>query len=152
MFHYQIITSDCKTSPTCNPKHTTLQVTRPFITLANPFCQLSLVPWPEPNLEILWLQRQACLDRITLHCIQNGSVVDVLCWKNLVGTDQAEENGIKFAVGELLADTHATTSTIAIVEGSGPFGLVEEAFREEQRRILVLAVVVVGSPSILELH
>lgn len=125
--------------------HLQPQLLCPLFTFAKPLLQQILVPWLEPNLEVLGLHRQTRRNRIRLEAIHNGLIPRILRRRELKRRNQPNKRSEQLSIREMRARTHARASAVAVVWGARAVGDVEVALWIEMVGVFkVLFVVICG--------
>lgn len=95
--------------------HVTLQILRPPLRLRNPAIQHLAIPRPEANFKRLGIHCQSIRQFITAHTIQHGTIFRISRLDDFKRRDEFQKCRVQFAVGEMAADTHAASGSVAIV-------------------------------------
>lgn len=93
----------------------TLQILRPPLRLRNPAIQHLSIPRPEANFKRLGIHCQSIRQFITTHTIQHGTIFRISRLDDFKRRDEFQKCRVQFAVGEMAADAHATSGSVAIV-------------------------------------
>lgn len=95
--------------------HVALQILRPPLRLRNPAIQHLSIPRPEANFKRLGIHCQSIRQFITAHTIQHGTIFRISRLDDFKRRDEFQKCRVQFAVGEMAADTHAASGSVAIV-------------------------------------
>lgn len=93
----------------------TLQILRPLLRLRNPAIQHLAIPRPEANFKRLGIHCQSIRQFITTHTIQHGTIFRISRLDDFKRRDEFQKCRVQFAVGEMAADAHAASGSVAIV-------------------------------------